>query len=80
MPCTKCKKTFDLKWLKTEIFNPETNEGVPKCPECGGVVRPDVVLFGEALPERFWSNISADFEAWVNILPGTPYLHSIGIL
>ena len=61
--CTKCKKTFDLKWLKTEIFNPDTNEGVPKCPECGGVVRPDVVLFGEALPERFWSNISADFEA-----------------
>ena len=38
--CTKCKKTFDLKWLKTEIFNPETNDGVPKCPECGGVVRP----------------------------------------
>ena len=61
--CTKCKKTFDLKWLKTEIFNPETNEGVPKCPQCSGVVRPDVVLFGEALPERFWSNISADFEA-----------------
>ncbi len=24
--------------------------GVPRCPECGAVVRPDVVLFGEALP------------------------------
>lgn len=25
-------------------------EGVPRCPACGGVARPDVVLFGEALP------------------------------
>ncbi|MBL8437185.1 MAG: NAD-dependent deacylase [Zoogloeaceae bacterium] len=24
----------------------------PQCPACGGLVRPDVVLFGEALPER----------------------------
>ncbi|MEX0616948.1 MAG: NAD-dependent deacylase [Candidatus Woykebacteria bacterium] len=24
----------------------------PKCPECRGVIRPDVVLFGEELPER----------------------------
>ena len=24
----------------------------PKCPECGGAVRPEVVLFGEALPEK----------------------------
>ena len=23
--------------------------GVPRCPECGGMVRPDVVLYGEAL-------------------------------
>ena len=61
--CTQCGKTYDLRWLKHEIFSPETNEGVPKCVECGGVVRPDVVLFGEALPERFWSNIDADFAA-----------------
>ena len=26
-------------------------------------MRPDVVLFGEALPERFWSHISGDFAA-----------------
>lgn len=60
--CTKCSKTYDLKWLKSETFNPERNEGVPKCTDCQGVVRPDVVLFGEPLPSRFWSNISSDFE------------------
>ena len=28
--CTKCRKNFDLPWLKREIFSPETNGGVPK--------------------------------------------------
>ena len=60
--CTKCKKTYDLKWLKTEIFSPESNEGVPKCITCNGVVRPEVVLFGEPLPTRFWENIDSDFQ------------------
>jgi len=61
--CTSCKKTYELKWLKTEIFSPEKNEGVPKCVDCQGVVRPDVVLFGEGLPSRFWDNISSDFQS-----------------
>lgn len=26
-----------------------------KCPKCDGLLRPDVVLFGEALPESAWS-------------------------
>ncbi|GBD93411.1 NAD-dependent protein deacylase [bacterium BMS3Abin05] len=28
------------------------SEGVPKCPQCGGRLRPDVVWFGEMLPEE----------------------------
>ena len=36
---------------------------MPKCEACQGVVRPDVVLFGEALPSKFWDNISADFQS-----------------
>lgn len=60
--CTKCKEEYDLKWLKDEIFSPEKNEEVPKCVKCQGVVRPNVVLFGEALPNRFWVNITPDFE------------------
>ena len=35
---------------------------MPKCESCNGVVRPDVVLFGEALPSRFWANIDSDFQ------------------
>ena len=27
---------------------------IPKCPSCGGLVKPDIVFFGEALPSRFF--------------------------
>lgn len=26
---------------------------VPYCPVCGGIMKPDIVFFGESLPERF---------------------------
>jgi NAD-dependent protein deacetylase/lipoamidase len=31
---------------------PPTDEAPPHCPRCGGLLRPDVVWFGEALPRR----------------------------
>ena len=31
----------------------------PRCPRCGGWVRPDVVWFGEALPQEPWSRAVA---------------------
>jgi NAD-dependent deacetylase sirtuin 2 len=61
--CTGCKEIYDLRWLKREIFSPEGNDGVPKCEQCEGVVRPDVVLFGESLPNRFWTSQTEDFAA-----------------
>ena len=52
-----------LKWLKEKVF--ETAEGepnVPHCDKCGGVVRPDIVFFGESLPNRYFQNIKSDFQ------------------
>ena len=43
--CDHCKATYD----KDYIFN--DNRPVPRC-TCGGVIRPDVVLYGEQLPEK----------------------------
>lgn len=40
--CIKCGKKFDIDY----VLN---SEGVPKCDKCGGVVRPDVVLYEESL-------------------------------
>lgn len=42
--CTKCKKSFSL----AEII---ASDGVPRC-SCGGIVKPDVVLYGEMLDDR----------------------------
>ncbi|GAB4222553.1 MAG: NAD-dependent protein deacetylase [Acidobacteriota bacterium] len=46
------------------------SDGVPRCPECGGVLRPDVVLFGETLPDEAWRlamELVADAEGLVTI-------------
>lgn len=47
--CMSCDKEFDGDY----IF--ENNDTIPKCPHCGGVIRPDVVLYGEWLPEPAYS-------------------------
>ena len=39
-------------------------EGKPcKCNVCGGLVKPDIVFFGESLPETFFSRVESDFPA-----------------
>jgi NAD-dependent deacetylase len=32
----------------------DTGENPPRCPHCSGILRPDVVLFGEMLPPETW--------------------------
>jgi len=43
---------------KTFYTHEELNEagGVPKCKLCGGLIRPDVVWFGEPLPQNVFSS------------------------
>ena len=47
--CSKCKMEYHPDFL----FN--TKEIIPKC-ECRGLIRPDVVLYGENLPEEAVKN------------------------
>lgn len=42
--CTKCGKFFDAAYLKTV-------PGVPLCDACGGLIKPDVVLYEEGLDD-----------------------------
>jgi len=42
--CLSCGKKYDMRFITEQ-------EGVPKC-ECGGTVRPDVVLYGEMLDQH----------------------------
>ncbi|MHA1271249.1 MAG: SIR2 family NAD-dependent protein deacylase [Candidatus Helarchaeota archaeon] len=48
--CMNCRRKFDI-WVLAEKFF-EKGETVPSCDYCGGVLRPDVVMFGELLPEK----------------------------
>jgi len=47
--CTKCRKIFTLKEYSDSLEKGE----VFKC-FCGGIVKPDIVFFGEQLPRSFF--------------------------
>lgn len=46
--CLQCRIEYSLEFVKEKIFSDE----IPTC-SCGGVIKPDIVFFGEGLPERF---------------------------
>ena len=50
--CTQCFRTYPSDQFMESFL--ETGE-IPRCPECGGILKPDVVLFGEQLPWKVWS-------------------------
>lgn len=52
-----CKKEYKLEWMKEKIFRDE----VPSCTECNSVIKPDIVFFGENLPDKFYRNLKQDF-------------------
>lgn len=48
--CTGCGAAFDLAQMRA--LHEEAPDGVPRCPRCGAVVKPDVVLYEEPLDGR----------------------------
>lgn len=63
--CHKCKMEYHSDFL----FN--TSESIPKC-ECGGLIRPDVTLYGENLPDKAVENaVNAIKSADMLIIAGT---------
>jgi NAD-dependent deacetylase len=51
LTCTHCYHKFEAKlFLKT--FIEEGN--IPTCSDCNGILKPDVILFGEQLPHAAW--------------------------
>ncbi|XP_063108093.1 NAD-dependent protein deacetylase sirtuin-3, mitochondrial isoform X3 [Cavia porcellus] len=47
--CTVCRRSFPEKDWWADVMM----DRVPCCPVCAGIVKPDIVFFGEPLPERF---------------------------
>ena len=63
--CMKCGQCYDLDYVTA-------SEGVPRCEKCGGMVKPDVVLYEEGLDDTTISkSVRAIAEADVLIIGGT---------
>ena len=62
--CVKCGKFYDFKYMKE-------SEGVPRC-SCGGMIKPDVVLYEEGLDDyTIQESVRVISEAEVLIIGGT---------
>ena len=62
--CMKCHKFYDAKY----VFE---STGIPKC-ECGGIIKPDVVLYEEGLNDEIITNsVRSIQEADFMIVAGT---------
>ena len=63
--CLRCGKIFPVSVL-------EDTQGVPYCDECGGLIRPDIVLYGESLDTYTWMSAqNAIMNADLIIVAGT---------
>lgn len=62
--CTRCHKFYPAEFIKN-------SEGIPRC-DCGGIVKPDVVLYEESLPmDQVEGAVNAIASADMLIVMGT---------
>lgn len=65
--CIDCKAEYPEKKMKDAI----NNGTVAYCEQCNGIVKPDIVFFGESLPEDFFLNRTLPGAADLCIVMGT---------
>ena len=47
--CLDCGNKYSLENLTQNIAS---DDNIPDCKKCGGILKPDVIFFGEALPQK----------------------------
>ena len=63
--CARCGEKYSLEYIMA-------SSDVPKCKKCGGIVRPDVVLYGDGLDEEVFARAEREiYLADVLIVGGT---------
>ncbi|XP_035813592.1 NAD-dependent protein deacetylase sirtuin-3, mitochondrial isoform X1 [Amphiprion ocellaris] len=65
--CTSCLRKYEGEDLRPDVMSGT----VPKCPTCKGVVKPDIVFFGEELPRHFFKYLTDFPLADLLIIMGT---------
>ncbi len=67
--CTKCHAFYDIDFIAGSASAPD---GLPRCTKCGGLVKPDVVLYEEGLDDNVINGaINAIASADMLIIGGT---------
>jgi len=67
--CTKCKASYSLSYIMDEA---NCKKMVPICEKCGGIIKPDVVLYEEPLDETcIYGAVDAISKADTLIIGGT---------
>lgn len=57
--CLACKKVYPSEAIREDV----AKQLVPMCKACNaedGIIKPDIVFFGESLPRRFHDSIKSD--------------------
>ncbi|CAK7902182.1 NAD-dependent protein deacetylase Hst2p [[Candida] anglica] len=66
--CIDCHEEMSTEDLKSHM----NEKRIPKCTECEGYVKPDIVFFGEGLPSKFFETWEEDEEkVEIAIVAGT---------
>ena len=72
--CIECRTPLDDETMRDHV----RRAAVPRCPrgpaECGGLVKPDIVFFGESLPRAFFELSPRAQEADLVLVMGTSLL------
>ena len=70
--CIDCRSSHKLDYIHKAVLAEEPCYCIEGSSRCKGLVKPDIVFFGEPLPERFWESLEDDFpEADLLIVMGT---------
>lgn len=65
--CLNCNAQHTFEFMKEAVLDNQ----IPKCTNCSGTIKPDVVLFGESLPKSFWKYLDDFPKCDLLIIMGT---------
>ncbi|KAM7164734.1 NAD-dependent protein deacetylase sirtuin-3, mitochondrial [Macrochelys suwanniensis] len=52
--CTVCRRSYPGEDFRGDVMA----DKIPHCPVCSGLIKPDIVFFGEELPHRFFLHVT----------------------
>lgn len=67
--CQGCGLVTDMEMVKQ--FLATNDQGTPSCPSCGGILKPNVVFFGDPLPDAIYVSMDAASHADLFLVLGS---------